>query len=103
MNPDLEEETVSVSDWNRNHLQSQTDQLYFPVSQLKTGSEKTGSVTTQYGKSYCQCQHIIFIHSEFTESETEVEDWNWKQTAHWHQKFLFNILISLVIYIVDHE
>ena len=40
MNPDLEEELVSVSDWNRNHIQSQTDQLYFPVSQLKTGSEK---------------------------------------------------------------
>ena len=40
MKPYLEEKLVSVSFWNRSRKPCQTDQWYFPVSQLRTQSQK---------------------------------------------------------------
>ena len=61
MNPDLEEESVSVLDWNWSVIfsgQSTEDRIW-----------KTGSVTTQYAKSYCQ--HIAL----FSSISSKVQDY----------------------------
>ena len=58
MKPYLEEKLVSVSFWNRNRKPCQIDQWYFPVSQLKTRSQKLdlNDILSAYSSIYLKLE-----------------------------------------------